>query len=75
MTSNAIRLMLQREELPSAHAWRRGWAVHTLKSGVSEASLRAAAGWASGAMVARYTQALSQELAIAEFQRVWQKNA
>ena len=75
MSSNAIRLMLQREGLPSAHAWRRGWAVYTLRSGVSEASLRAAAGWASGAMVARYTQALSQELAIAEFQRMWQNEA
>jgi integrase len=72
MSSNSIRLMLQRAELPSAHAWRRGWAVETLRRGVSEASLRAAAGWASGAMVARYTQALSQELAVAEFQRAWQ---
>lgn len=75
MSSNSIRLMLQRAGLPSAHAWRRGWAVETLRRGVSEASLRAAAGWASGAMVARYTQALSQELAIAEFQRAWQVEA
>lgn len=71
MSSNAIRLSLQRMNLPSAHAWRRGWAVETLRSGVSETSLRAAAGWASGAMVARYTQALSQELAMIEFQRAW----
>jgi integrase len=71
MSSNAIRLNLQRLALPSAHAWRRGWAVESLRRGVSEASLRAAAGWASGAMVVRYTQALSQELAIVEFQRAW----
>ncbi len=71
MTTNAIRLCLQRLGVPSAHAWRRGWAVQALRNGVSEASVRAAAGWSSGAMVARYTRALSGELAIDEFQRVW----
>ncbi len=71
MTTNAIRLCLQRLGAPSAHAWRRGWAVQALRSGVSETSVRAAAGWSSGAMVARYTCALSGELAIDEFQRSW----
>jgi integrase len=71
MTTNAIRLCLQRLRAPSAHAWRRGWAVRALRSGVSETSVRAAAGWSSGAMVARYTRALSGELAIDEFQRSW----
>jgi len=71
MSTNAIRLRLQRLGLPSAHAWRRGWAVQALRKGVSETSVRAAAGWSSGAMVARYTQALSGELAIDEFQRSW----
>ena len=71
MTTNAIRLCLQRLGAPSAHAWRRGWAVQALRNGVSETSVRAAAGWSSGAMVARYTRALSGELAISEFQRSW----
>ena len=71
MTTNAIRLCLQRLGAPSAHAWRRGWAVQALRSGVSETSVRAAAGWSSGAMVARYTRALSGELAVEEFQRGW----
>ena len=71
MTTNAIRLCLMRLGAPSAHAWRRGWAVQALRSGVSETSVRAAAGWASGAMVARYTRALSGELAVDEFQRSW----
>ena len=71
MTTNAIRLCLQRLGAPSAHAWRRGWAVQALRSGVSETSVRAAAGWSSGAMVARYTSALSGELAVKEFQRSW----
>jgi integrase len=71
MTTNAIRLCLLRLGAPSAHAWRRGWAVNSLRCGVSETSVRAAAGWSSGAMVARYTSALSGELAIEEFQRYW----
>lgn len=71
MSSNAIRQRLRRLGLPSAHAWRRGWAVQALRNGVSEASVRAAAGWSSGAMVARYTRALSGELAVEEFQRGW----
>jgi integrase/recombinase XerD len=71
MTTNAIRLCLMRLGAPSAHAWRRGWAVNALGSGVSETSVKAAAGWSSGAMVARYTSALSGELAIDEFQRSW----
>jgi integrase len=71
MTTNAIRLCLLRLGAPSAHAWRRGWAVNALRCGVSETSVKAAAGWSSGAMVARYTRALSGELAIEEFQRSW----
>jgi integrase len=71
MTPNAVRLLLQRLGAPSAHAWRRGWSVQALRSGVSETSVRAAAGWSSSAMVSRYTRALSGELAIEEFQRSW----
>lgn len=71
MTTNAIRLCLMRLGAPSAHAWRRGWAVNALRSGVSETSVKAAAGWSSGAMVARYTRALSGELAVDEFSRLW----
>ena len=71
MTGNAIRLSLTRIGAPSAHAWRRGWAVHALRRGVSETSVKAAAGWRSGAMVSRYTTALSGELAISEFRNAW----
>ena len=67
MTSSAIQQLLKRLRCPSAHAWRRGWAVEALRSGVSETSVKAAAGWSSGAMVARYTSAASGELAISEF--------
>lgn len=69
MSPHAIQLLLRRLSAPTAHAWRRGWAVHALRHGVSEASVRAAAGWSSGTMVARYTSAVSGDLAIAEFQR------
>jgi len=71
MTPNAIRLCLERIDAPSAHAWRRGWAVHSLRMGVSEASVKSVAGWSSGAMVSRYTRTLSGELAIGEFTRMW----
>ena len=74
MTTNAIRLCLTRLGAPSAHAWRRGWAVQALRSGVSETSVRAAAGWSSGAMVARYTSALSGETAVLEFNRFWKNS-
>ena len=69
MTPRAIQLMLRRLGAPTPHAWRRGWAVEALRGGVSEASVRAAAGWKSGAMVVRYCAELSGELAIAEFRR------
>ena len=71
MTSNAIRLCLERLDAPSTHAWRRGWAVQSLRLGVSEASVKSAGGWSSGAMVSRYTSALSGELAVDEFRRSW----
>ena len=74
LSSNAVRLLLQRLDAPSAHAWRRGWAVEALRNGVSETSVRAAAGWTSGAMVSLYTRALSGKLAVEEFQRSWTKS-
>jgi len=73
MTGNAIRLRLKCLGLPSAHAWRRGWAVHALTFGVSEASIKSAAGWSSGAMVSRYTQTLALPIAKAEFSRAWDR--
>ena len=73
LTSDGIRSVLRRLNAPPAHAWRRGWAVHALRNGVSEVSVRTIAGWSSGAMVARYTAALSNELAVAEFERLWEK--
>jgi hypothetical protein len=49
---------------PLLEAWL---GVHALKNGVSETSVKADADWSSGEMVARYTSALSGELAIREF--------
>lgn len=70
MTTSAIQQLMRRLDAPSPHAWRRGWAVESLRSGISETSVRAAAGWSSGAMVARYTAAASAELAIHEFRSI-----
>jgi len=54
-------------------------ARYALRNGVSETSVRAAAaaaaaGWSIGAVVSRYTNAPSGELAITEFQRSWGPN-
>jgi hypothetical protein len=38
-----------------------------------ESGTHVSAGWSSGGMVARYTRALSGELAVEEFQRSWGK--
>lgn len=70
ITRTGIQLLLRRLDAPSPHAWRRGWAVEALRNGISQASLQSAAGWASGAMVSRYTRSLSHELAIQEFTRI-----
>ncbi len=69
LSAEGISALLRRRGLMPAHAWRRGWAVNSLRSGVSEASVRTVAGWRSGAMVVRYAAALSEELAIEEFRR------
>ncbi len=71
LTSDGIRSVLRRLNAPPAHSWRRGWAVRALWNGVSEVAVRTIAGWSSGAMVARYTAALSNELAVDEFERLW----
>lgn len=73
MSGNAIRLRLIHLEAPSAHAWRRGWAVHALRNGISETSVKSAAGWSSGGMVSRYTQTLAADLAITEFHASWNR--
>jgi integrase len=73
LSGNAIRLRLRRLDAPSAHAWRRGWAVQAMRSGISESSLKSAAGWSSGEMVSRYTLAQTGEIAIGEFRKSWER--
>jgi integrase/recombinase XerD len=67
LTAEGLKMVLRRLEAPSAHSWRRGWAVDSLRAGVSQVSVQAAAGWSGPAMVTRYCAALSQELALDEF--------
>ena len=74
MTGKAICCCLKKLDAPSAHAWRRGWAVHSLRNGVSETSLKSVVGWSSGAMVSRYTSALASDLAISEFEKIWNRS-
>jgi integrase len=69
--SAGVRGVLRRLNAPSAHCWRRGWTVSALASGVSQASVEAAAGWAGPAMVSRYTRQMAGDLALQEFGRRW----
>jgi site-specific recombinase XerD len=52
------------------HRLRHSAAVRWLRSGGSETGLRAHAGWTSNAMINRYTQAASEQLAAEEFDRL-----
>jgi integrase len=67
MSTQAIQRRLNRIGAPTAHAFRRGWAVQALRQGVSQTSVQAAAGWSSGAMVNRYVSQRSSSLAMEEF--------
>ena len=68
LSTQAIQRRLNRLGAPTAHSFRRGWAVQALRDGVSQTSVQAAAGWRSGAMVTRYVSQMSGSLAIEEFQ-------
>jgi site-specific recombinase XerD len=52
------------------HRLRHSMSVRWLRSGGSETGLRAHAGWTSNAMIGRYTQAASEQLAAEEFDRL-----
>lgn len=69
-SSEAIRKLLRRQNLPSSHPWRRGWAVDSLTMGLNEVSVRTAGGWRSGAMVARYTKKHKQQVAMAQYKQL-----
>jgi integrase len=68
---DGIRHILERLGAPSSHSFRRGWAVSSLENGVSQTSVQTAAGWSGPAMVARYTKAMANSLAVTEFRRRW----
>ncbi len=68
-TSESIRKLLKRHRLPSAHCFRRGWAVDALRRGMNQVDVETAAGWSSGAMVRRYTKKYRNEVAIENFRR------
>ena len=63
--------VLVRLGAPSAHAFRRGWTVDSLRHGVSQTSVQSAAGWSGPAMVSRYCRQLAGELSMEEFSRRW----
>jgi integrase/recombinase XerC len=55
LVDQGIRQVLERRDAPSAHAFRRGWCVDSLRAGVSQTSVQAAAGWSGPQMVSRYS--------------------
>jgi integrase len=66
---DGMRGVLRRVKAPTPHAWRRGWAVASLRAGISQASIESAGGWRHGGpMVGRYTKALASEIAMHEFE-------
>lgn len=69
-SEEAISKLLKRHKIPSAHSWRRGWAVDSLMRGMNEISVRTAAGWISGAMVARYTKKYKQQVAMSQYRKL-----
>jgi len=71
LTAAGLRSLLRRRHAPTPHAFRRGWGVDSLRAGVSQTSVQAAAGWSGPSMVTRYSAALRDELSVAEFGRRW----
>ena len=69
LSVTGIRQVLRRLDAPSPHAFRRGWAIESLRLGISQVSVEAAGGWSGPAMPSRYCKALAQELAMDEFKR------
>lgn len=76
LTSNGIGQMMQRRcetagVSISAHAFRRALAVRWRKADGSTSGLMAHAGWASEAMVRKYTRMAAEELAHVEYDRLF----
>ncbi|RLI34753.1 hypothetical protein DRO66_08295 [Candidatus Bathyarchaeota archaeon] len=53
----------------NAHCFRRGFAIHQFKQGVSTRNVQLMGGWESITMVERYTQQLSQDDAFKHYDR------
>ncbi len=69
-----IQTMLARLEqktgIPcNAHCFRRGFAIYQLKKGLSTRVVQSLGGWESIAMVAKYSEQLSQEDALEQYDR------
>ena len=71
LSTTGARRLLARLGAPPAHAWRRGWAVESLRAGVSQVSVQTAGGWRGSHMVSRYVAGMAGELSMSEFQRRW----
>ena len=76
LNGDGIRQVLERRSRRAgihvtAHQFRRRLAAKWLINGGSEVGLRSAAGWTSGAMVARYAALAAQQIAKVEHARIF----
>ncbi|MBT5318736.1 MAG: tyrosine-type recombinase/integrase, partial [Chloroflexi bacterium] len=76
LNGDGIRQVLERRSRQAgihvtAHQFRRRLAAKWLLNGGSEVGLRSAAGWATGAMAARYAAMAAEEIAMVEHRRIF----
>jgi integrase len=76
LNGDGIRQVLERRSRRAgihvtSHQFRRRLAAKWLINGGSEVGLRSAAGWTSGAMVARYAALAAQQIAKVEHARIF----
>lgn len=64
------RLMAETGIQCNAHAFRRGFAVHQIKSGLSTRVVQALGGWETIAMVERYSKSLTFDDALQLYKQV-----
>ena len=74
LSSEGISSMLDRLEsntgiICNAHCFRRGFAIHQIKQGLSTRVVQSLGGWENITMVERYSEQLTQDDALEQYDR------
>jgi integrase len=75
LSSDGVRQVIERRRREagvdiSAHAFRRGWAAHSLGArGISQSSVMTAAGWTTPTMPSLYIRSVRESVMLDEFHR------